>query len=176
LKKGFWRGIGELHIFARDRHSLVFKQVVTLAAQHRLPLQIHGDPAVIDSVYDMAPGHPVVWAHAGTFPYPDLLADYLRRYPALRVDLSVRNERIAPNGKLSDDWYQLFMRYPDRFMVGVDTFSLLRWNNFDKAVASIRYWLAQLPDDIAQQLAYDNAAALFDRTGTRNKAGLLSEN
>ena len=173
LKKGIWRGIGELHIFAKDRHSPVFRRIIEIATQRRLPLQIHGDPAVIDTVYDIAPSQPVVWAHAGTFPYPDLIADYLQRYPALYVDLSVRDERIAPNGQISNDWYELFIRFPDRFIVGVDTYSLSRWNHFDSAVTTMRNWLAQLPGDVAKQLAYDNCAALFDKTevGKQNELG-----
>ena len=162
LKKGMWRGLGELHIFAKDRHSPVFRRIIEIAAQHQLPLQIHGDPAVIDTVYDIMPSQSVIWAHAGTFPYPDLIADYLQRYPVLYVDLSVRDERIAPNGQISDEWYELFIRFPNRFMVGVDTYSLSRWNNFDAAVATIRNWLAQLPDEVAKQLAYGNAATLFN--------------
>lgn len=166
LNKGIWRGIGELHIFAKDRHSPVFRRIVEIASRHQLPLQIHGDPAVIDTVYDIKPSQSVIWAHAGTFPYPDLIADYLQRYPALYVDLSVRDERIAPAGQISDEWYELFIRFPDRFMVGVDTYSLSRWNDFDSAVAIIRNWLAQLPDDIAKQLAYKNAAVFFDKPGS----------
>ena len=111
--------------------------------------------------YNIAPSQPVLWAHAGTFPYPDLVADYLQRYPALSIDLSVRDDRIAPNGRLKDDWYELFLRFPDRFMVGVDTYSLSRWKYFDSVVERIRTWLAQLPDEIARRLAYDNAAAFF---------------
>mgnify|MGYP000727106082 CR=1 FL=1 len=164
LNRGPWRGIGELHIFAGDRHSPVFRRIIEIATQRRLPLQIHGDPAVIDTVYDISPAQPVIWAHAGTFPYPDLVADYLQRYPALTIDLSVRDDRIAPNGRISDDWYELFIRFPDRFMVGVDTFSLSRWHHFDAAVATIRNWLGQLPDDVAARLAYENAAALFGRS------------
>ena len=165
LNKGSWRGIGELHIFASDRHSPVFRRIIEIAAQRQLPLQIHGDPAVIDTVYDVSPSQPVIWAHAGTFPYPDLLADYLQRYPALSIDLSVRDERVAPDGQISDDWYELFIRFPDRFMVGVDTFSLSRWHHFDAAVATIRKWLEQLPDDVAKRLAHDNAAAFFGQSG-----------
>lgn len=161
LKQGHWRGMGELHLFAKDRYSPVFKRIIELAQQHKLPLLLHTDPAVIDSVYESAPGHPVIWAHAGTFPYPDLIADYLLRYPALRVDLSVRDEHIAPNGIIKDDWYDLFIRYPDRFMIGVDTYSLSRWQKFDDVVKKIRDWLQQLPNDIAERLAYRNAADLF---------------
>ncbi len=169
LKQGNWRGIGELHLFAKDRHSPVFKQIIELAQHYRLPLLLHADPAVIDTVYEQAPLQPVIWAHAGTFPYPDLIADYLARYPALRVDLSVRDERIAPSGILRDNWYELFVRYPDRFMVGVDTYSLSRWQTYDEAVARIRRWLRELPDDVSSRLAYGNAAALFDIAGKRSK-------
>ena len=165
LDKGPWRGIGELHIFAGDRHSPVFRRIIEIATQRKLPLQIHADPAVIDTLYDISPMQAVIWAHAGTFPYPDLVADYLHRYPALMIDLSVRDERIAPDGRISDDWYELFVRFPDRFMVGVDTFSLSRWHHLDAAVTTMRHWLKQLPDDVARQLAYDNAAEFFKPAG-----------
>lgn len=163
LAHAHWRGIGELHVFADDRHSKVFKQVITLASAKQLPLLIHADPAVIDTVYEIAPKHRVIWAHAGTFPYPDLVANYLQRYPNLSVDVSMRDRRIAPNGEIDDDWYELFVSYPDRFMVGVDTFSTSRWNNYDSAVGVIRHWLAQLPDDVAQQLAFVNATNFYNK-------------
>lgn len=161
LEQGIWRGIGELHLFAGQRHSPVFRRIVEIAAREGLPLQVHGDPAVIDTLYDIAPGQPVIWAHAGTFPCPELLADYLRRYPALSVDLSVRDGRIAPEGVLAEEWRLLFQDFPDRFMVGVDTFSLRRWERFDGVVADMRAWLAQLPPEVVRRLAHDNAAALL---------------
>ena len=171
LDRGLWRGIGELHIFARDRHSPVFRRIIEMATRHKLPLLIHGDPAVIDTVYDISASQPVIWAHAGTFPYPDLVADYLQRYPALMIDLSVRDSRIAPNGQINDDWYELFVRFPDRFMTGVDTYSLSRWHEFDAAVATIRNWLKQLPGDVARLLAYENAAAFYGLPRHRKQGG-----
>ena len=167
LKKGVWHGIGELHLFAEDRHSAVFRSLIDIAVRYDLPLVLHADPAVIDTLYEIAPNHPSIWAHAGTFPYPDLIADYLRRYPALHIDVSVRDDRIATNGEISDDWYELFLTYPDRVMIGVDTYSLSRWHGFDSAVERIRGWLALLPDEIASRLAYDNAAAFFNKSPQR---------
>jgi len=163
LEHGFWRGIGELHIFADDRHSQVFKKIIVLASTRQLPLLIHGDPAVIDTVYAIAPKQPVIWAHAGAFPYPDLVSDYLRRYSNLSIDVSMRDERIAPDGVINDDWYELFMTYPDRFMIGVDTYSTARWQRFTSAVETVRNWLDQLPDEVALQLAYVNAAKLYKK-------------
>jgi len=163
LKHGYWRGIGELHIFADDRHSKVFKQVIALASKWQLPLLIHGDPAVIDTLYEIAPKLQVIWAHAGTYPYPDLVMNYLQRYPNLLIDVSMRDERIAPKGMINDDWYELFVTYPSRFMIGVDTFSIARWQLFNSVVATIRNWLAQLPDDIALQIGFVNAAKLYKK-------------
>ena len=163
LARGYWRGIGELHLFADDRHSKVFTGVIALASEWQLPLLIHGDPAVIDKAYEIAPDQAIIWAHAGTFAYPDLVSDYLRRYPNLSIDLSMRDKRIAPDGIINDNWYELFVTYPDRVMIGVDTFSTTRWQMFDSAVGTIRNWLAQLPDEIALQIAYVNAAKLYKR-------------
>lgn len=165
LEEGGWRGIGELHLFADDRHSPVFRRIVELAGQYELPLLLHADPAVIDTLYGMAPDQPVVWAHAGTFPYPDLVADYLRRYPALCVDLAVRDDRIAPGGELRDDWYALFLAYPDRFMIGIDTYSPTRWQDYAAVVDRIRQWTGQLPGDVATRILYTNAAAMFGGPG-----------
>ena len=161
LKRPHWSGIGELHLFAKDRHSEVFSRILVIAASRQLPLLMHGDPAVIDTIYDKSPEQTVIWAHAGTYPYPDLIADYLERYPLLYIDMSMRDERIMPGGTLDDSWYELFMTFPDRFMVGVDTYSQARWQNFDASVSGINHWLAQLPEDVASKLAYANAARLY---------------
>ncbi|WP_158675321.1 amidohydrolase family protein [Thiohalobacter thiocyanaticus] len=162
LKSGPWRGIGELHIFAADRRSPVLRRLAELAVAHELPLLLHADPAVVDTLYETVPGVTLIWAHAGTYPYPDLLADYLERYPRLHVDLSVRDGRIAPEGELAPDWYRLLVEYPDRFLLGVDTFSLARWQDYDRVVAGIRQWLAQLPPEVLERLARGNAARLFE--------------
>lgn len=161
LASGLWRGIGELHIFAAERHSPVFRRLVEIAALRALPLLIHGDPAVIDTLYAIAADATVIWAHAGTQPQPALIAEYLARYPQLFVDLSVRDERIAPDGRLAEDWRALFLAHPERLLIGVDTFSVNRWRDFDAVAARIRTWLAQLPPDVAAKLARDNASALF---------------
>lgn len=161
LEDGPWRGIGELHIFAKDRHSPVLHRLVQLAVRHELPLLMHCDPAVIDTIYEIEPRVTVIWAHAGAYPYPDLLDDYLQRYPQLHVDLSVRDNRIAPKGKLADKWYNLFIQHPERFLVGVDTFSTNRWREYGAITRAIRSWLKQLPQDVAKRLAYHNARRIL---------------
>lgn len=161
LASGSYRGIGELHIFAEHRHNPTFLQLVTLAAQHELPLLMHCDPAVIDILFIHENRALVVWAHAGAYPYPALLRDYLARYPNLYIDLSMRNERIAPDNQLDSEWENLFMEFPDRFMTGVDTFSVGRWHDYSEYAEQTRSWLQQLPEDIARQIRIENAQHVY---------------
>jgi hypothetical protein len=161
LREGPWRAVGELHLFAEHRYNPVFEQIVDLATARGLPLQLHCDPAVIDAVFTRSPDATVIWAHAGAYPYPPLLRDYLDRYPGLYLDLSVRDQRIAPGGRLDPQWEWLLMEYSDRFMVGVDTYRTSRWRGFPMLVDRIRGWLDQLPESVANAIAHDNAARVF---------------
>jgi hypothetical protein len=165
LRQGDWRGIGELHLFAPQRRSPVFLAIARLAVQHRLPLLLHTDPAVVDSLFEQLPKVQVIWAHAGAYPYPPLLADYLARYPNLHIDLSMRDQRIAPDGNLSPEWEDLLLEYPERFLVGVDTYRSERWHDYPLASARIRQWLAQLPPELAEALARGNARRLIGQSG-----------
>lgn len=161
LDAGPWRGIGELHLFAPQRHSPVFLALVDLAAARGLPLLLHTDPTVIDTVFERAPTATVLWAHAGAYPCPPLLRDYLERYPRLYLDLSMRDGRVAPGGALDPAWELLLLEYPKRVMVGVDTFSAGRWRDLGTVVAVTRQWLRQLPPEVAERIAWGNGAGLF---------------
>jgi hypothetical protein len=163
LAQGRWVGIGELHLFARDAGSPVFAALVALAVEHDLILMIHGDVAVIDRVFTLAPTARVLWAHLGTFPVPELVDDTLVRHHdrALWIDTSVRDDRIAPDGVLLPEWRTLLERHPERFVVGVDPFSTQRWQRYGEVVATIRRWVSGLPAPLARRLLHDNAAAML---------------
>ena len=92
-----------------------------------------------------------------------MLAHFLTLTLCQITCVSMRDERIAPKGIMSNDWYELFVTYPNRFMIGVDTYSTERWQLLDSAVGTILNWLGQLPDDIAVQLAFINAAKLYNK-------------
>ncbi|MFO7542828.1 MAG: TatD family hydrolase [Thiobacillus sp.] len=163
LQNGVWAGIGELHLFARDAHQPVFAQLVRLAARYKRVMLIHGDAEVIKQAFAIAPDVRVLWAHLGTEPQPDLIAAMLARHPdALWIDTSVRDERIAPNGVLLPSWRALFERFPERFVVAVDTFSVNRWQQYEAVTTQIRHWVAPLPQPLRTNLLHDNAARLFE--------------
>jgi hypothetical protein len=162
LRHGVWAGIGELHLFARDAKQPVFAQLVRLAAAHSLVLMIHGDAEVVAQAFALAPDVRVLWAHLGTVPDPAQLSAMLERYPLLWIDTSVRDERIAPNGRLLPAWRRLFERHPERFAVAVDSFSVNRWQQYESVVSRIRGWVDPLPHPLKQNLLHDNAARLFE--------------
>ena len=163
LAEGPWQAVGELHLFAEDRRQPVFRQIVELSTSRGIPLRLHCDPAVIDTLFEQKPEATVIWAHAGAYPFPPLLRDYLQRYPGLYIDLSVRDQRVAPDGQLDPEWELLLLEHSDRFMVGVDTYRTNRWHAFPEVVSEIRNWLDQLPDEVSGAIAYRNAARLFQQ-------------
>ncbi|QGT77763.1 amidohydrolase family protein [Guyparkeria halophila] len=163
LDQGDYRGLGELHIFGRDRDSQTFKRLVEIAAERGLVLMLHGDLAIIDRAFEIAPTVDVLWAHLGDQPDPTILRAALARHPEhLFIDTSVRDERfLDEQGQLLPEWRALFVDHPNRFVVGVDTYSLARWQRFDEAADTIRQWLDQLPDSVARRLARENARELL---------------
>ncbi len=170
LTNGIYRGIGELHIFAKDRKSPVLREVVSIASSKDLMLQVHGDAEILDEIFQIAPNVTVLWAHMGTRrPEADYLRQVLERHPQhLYIDTSVRDRQLlGSHGQLSSEWRQLFIDYQDRFMVGVDTFSVNRWKTFTEVTQQIHQWLSQLPEAVAHKLAYDNAYRLFFPEETR---------
>ena len=75
--------------------------------------------------------------------------------------MSYRSGIIDGGGKLTPEWRALFERYPDRFLLGSDTWVTERWASYGDIMAGYRAWLAQLPPKIAAQIAHGNARALF---------------
>jgi hypothetical protein len=164
LAQGAWAGIGELHLFAADARTPVFERLVGLADRHGLVLMIHGDAEVVAHAFALAPRLRVLWAHLGTEPEPALLEQMIARYPEqLWIDTSVRDERIAPEGRLLPAWRALFERHPQRFVVAVDTFSVNRWHGYEQVVRQIRGWVDALPQALQDNLLRANAQRLFDR-------------
>ena len=169
LEIGQYQGIGELHLFAQNKNSPIFKETLRLASEYSLPILMHGDSEVIEQIFTLDPNATVIWAHLGTNPQVDLLQPLLNRYPSLYIDTSVRDERMMGmlnrqgplSKKLLRIWRTFLIHNQDRILIGMDAFSANRWKNYDQVVATVRLWLDQLPPEVSKKLAYGNANQLF---------------
>jgi predicted TIM-barrel fold metal-dependent hydrolase len=156
LKRGIYKGLGEFHLSAAQAKDPVVKEFAALAAQHGLFLYAHTDAAGIEELLRLYPTVRWLWAHAGLGEPFDTVARVTERNPALMIELSLKYE-VAAGGTLDPRWKALFLRHPDRFMVGTDTWVTSQWDRFAAIREGIRGWLSQLPRDVAEQLAYRNA-------------------
>lgn len=155
-------GIGEFHLYGENADLPVPKRMVQLAKQHKLFLHAHSDIDAVERIFKQDPDALVLWAHSG-FDRPDAVRGLLKKHPNLWADVATRNDH-APDGKVDAEWRKLFEEFPDRFMVGTDTFTPERWYYIEEHAKYSRGWLAGLPMPLAEKIAYRNAEALFART------------
>jgi hypothetical protein len=159
LQGGPYRGIGEFHLSAGQATSAVVRGFAQLAVRNGLFLHAHADEVAVEELLRLDPKVRVLWAHAGMSAGPDAVGRLLDRYSTLSVELALRYD-VAPRGQLDPAWRNLFLRHPDRFMVGTDTWVTPQWDRLPEIQAGIRAWLRQLPPDVAERLAFRNAARL----------------
>jgi hypothetical protein len=162
LAAGVHRGIGELHLSAGESVNLAPRRFADLSAEHGLVLHAHTDATGVAELLALRSDPKVLWAHAGMGASPAAIDALLARSPHLWVELALRTD-VAPGGRLDPEWAALFARYPDRFMIGTDTWVPSRWPQLPRLMADVRTWLRQLPRDLAERIASGNAEALFGR-------------
>jgi hypothetical protein len=160
LARGIYVGIGEFHIFGRDADGEGFARFVRLAKQHGLWLHAHCDDSVIDRIFALDPQAKVIWAHTGMSTPEERVDELFARYPMLHGELSYRGG-IGGSGGLTPAWRALFTKYPDRFLLGSDTWVPQRWPDVPSIIDGYREWLEDLPPDIARKIAWGNGARLF---------------
>ncbi|MBI3326281.1 MAG: amidohydrolase family protein [Nitrospinae bacterium] len=160
LRRGVYKGIGEFHLAAEHVDAPVVTRFADLAAQQQLFLHAHVDEIAVEKLLQRYPQVRILWAHAGMSASPMGVGRLLEKFPTLWVELALRTD-VAPGGVLDPEWRALFLRHPDRFLVGTDTWVTARWETLPDTMQAIRSWLGQLPRDIAEQIAYQNAERLL---------------
>jgi hypothetical protein len=168
LAKAKYVAIGEFHVYGEEADLPNVKRAVELARKHNLVLHAHADVDAIERIFRHDPKARVLWAHSG-FQRPEVIAPMLALYKSLRADLAFRNEH-GNGGKVDSMWRALFTRYPDRFMVGTDTFTPERWHYVAEHAKWTRAWLADLPKEVAERIAWRNGEAMFAQAVQAQKA------
>jgi len=160
--RGYYRGIGEFHIYGKSAQSDWVKKMVDFAVERNLYLHAHCDEEALLILFTHNPKARIIWAHTGFSVAPARVAELLDEHrDALWGELSYRGGITGGDGKLTSDWRNLFARYADRFLLGSDTWINERWFGYDTIFREYRGWLAQLPSDQAQRIASGNALRLF---------------
>ena len=155
-----WRGIGEFHVFGRDADTPWVRKIVALAVRRGLWLHAHCDDAALEHLLAHDRGAKVIWAHTGFTTSPAKVAAYFERHPNLIGELSYRYD-VTSEGRLTPEWRALFLRFPERFVVGSDTWVNERWARYAEIMGYYRSWLGELPPDVAAAIAHRNGERLF---------------
>ncbi len=159
LRRYRYAGIGEFHLYGADADLPVPRRMVQLARERNLFLHAHSDIDAVERLFRQWPGARILWAHSG-FDRPEKVREMLRKHRNLWCDLAFRTDH-ARGGKVDPDWRAAFLEFPDRFMVGTDSFTPERWHYVAEHASWSRQWLADLPKDVAERIAWKNGESLF---------------
>jgi hypothetical protein len=129
------------------------------------------------ALYSRFPKLTFIWPHAG-FASADQVRTVLSSHANVIVTLSKKEKDpgglsselksdvlggaiVDRCGKLLPEWRGLFEKYPDRFMFATDAHKDFRWATYTQVVKQWRLILGQLPDPLAQALAWGNADRVY---------------
>jgi Amidohydrolase len=160
-KRGYFRGVGEFHIYGNAAAGPPVKKAVDFAAERDLYILAHCDEAALAILLGHNAKAKIIWAHTGFSTAPAKVREFLEQHPALMGELSYRGGITEGGGKLTSEWRDLFARHSNRFLLGSDTWINERWFGYDTIMQTYRGWLAQLPEDQARRIAHGNAERLF---------------
>lgn len=163
LKTYQYEGIGEFHVFGDKTDSIGVRGIIALAKEYDLFLHAHSDQKAVHNIFKQFPKARVLWAHSG-FDRPDEVAAMLAQYDNLWADLAFRSDH-ATRGEVEPEWRELFEEFPDRIMLGTDTFTPERWPMVGAHAEWSRQWLNTLPKELAENIAWRNAENLLAQKG-----------
>lgn len=172
------RVMGEVHLrqvsrtIDRSPTHGAFLDILQLGAQRGVPIVVHYEltPAAaarLEQALAARPEAVIVLAHAGGA-RPAQLEPILARHKNLVVDLSGMHFQRTPalateTGPLDRRWKALIEKMPDRFVMGIDAWAprLFAPAMLDRLMRWTRRVLGQLRPDVAERVAWKNAATLY---------------
>ncbi len=163
FKRGYYVGLGEFHLSGEAAASDVVRRTVDFARRHGLWLHAHVDDAALELLYRHDPSAKIIWAHTGFSTPPEKVGAYLRTHAMLVCELSYRSGITGDGGRMTPEWRGLFETFPDRFVIGSDTWIPQRWQVYGELMEGYRAWLGQLPRAVADRIAHGNGERLFPK-------------
>lgn len=160
LSKNKYAGIGEFHVSGKNADSEVVRGLVKLAMEYGIFLHAHSDADAVTRLFNHAPNAKILWAHGG-FEELEYIVDMLRKYDQLYVDLAFRGE-YADGPHVDEEWYKAFKEFPNRFMLGTDTYTPETWAYVGEQTEWDNAWLENIPSELAEKISWKNAADLAD--------------
>lgn len=166
LKLGIHKGIGEFHMFEAEAAARPqVREMVKLAVERDLYLYIHSSAEPVRRLAALDSRAKILWAHSGMSEPPEVVAEMLARYPGLLTETSFRAGDINAGPGINPAWKAVMLKYPDRILVGSDTYITSRLAECGELIDEHRRWLAHLPQDVAEKIAWRNATRLFGTGG-----------
>ncbi|MGI9372356.1 MAG: amidohydrolase family protein [Hyphomicrobiales bacterium] len=164
LETGIYKGIGEFHLHGTSIYNPeVLSTVAKLAQDREILLHVHAGAEQITRLFELSPNITILWAHVGFEDSTDLINDMMKKFPKLYSELSFRASDVdAGGGEVTPEWRALFDAYPERFIVGTDTYIAPQWQRYESLVQEHRDWLKTLPRPLAEKIAWRNAVKLFN--------------
>jgi predicted TIM-barrel fold metal-dependent hydrolase len=172
------RVVGEVHIrqlsrkIDRDPSDGPFARVLEVIAKKGVPIVIHDElddrsAAALETALGLNRKATIILAHAGSAP-PSRIEALLTKNGNLLIDLSGMHFQRTPalateTGPLDGQWKTLIEKMPDRFLMGIDVWAprLFEAKMLDRLMSWTRRILGELKPDVAERVAYRNAAKLF---------------
>jgi predicted TIM-barrel fold metal-dependent hydrolase len=159
------KGIGEFHIHDLDMSDKpLLQKIAQMAIEQGLYLHVHSDEKPIEFLFSLAPSVKIIWAHAGMSSPPDVIFKMMSKYDTLYADTSFRElDILSSTDGIDPKWRRVIETYPDRFMVGSDTWVNTQWGQYSNLISLNRHWLSQFTFEVAHQIAYKNAERIFNK-------------
>ena len=89
-KRGYYRGIGEFHIYGKAAAGAQVKRIVNFAVERDLWLHAHCDEEALLLLFGHNPKARIIWAHTGFSTPPARVRELLDKHPGLMGELSYR--------------------------------------------------------------------------------------
>jgi predicted TIM-barrel fold metal-dependent hydrolase len=172
------RVVGEVHIrhrrrgIDRDPSDGPFARVLEITGRRGVPVVMYAEldaraATALESALAARPRATVILAHAGGAA-PATIDRLLAANPNLLVDLSGMHFERRPSlatetGPIDPAWKALIEKAPDRFLMGLHAWParFLEPARLDRLIRWTRRVLGELEPDVAERVAYGNAARLF---------------